>query len=80
MTGFDVMVFLGFYLFWVVGVYTYAIVKNYEVLGKWVFNIENGYVGVCKYPRFSLRWIEHIIDVVTARRIEDGCCKLGDGE
>jgi hypothetical protein len=51
--------------------YLYAIVQNYEILGFWVFDIYKGYIGVCKYPKWILGWLEHVVNVVTGRNVVD---------
>jgi hypothetical protein len=44
---------IGYYLFCVVGTYTYAVVKSHEILGFWSLKIQNGVVGIVKLPKWS---------------------------
>jgi hypothetical protein len=45
--------FVGYYVFCVASMYTYAVVKSHEILGFWSFKIQNGVVGICKLPTWS---------------------------
>lgn len=47
---------LGFYLLLSISTYTYAVIKSYEFIGIWKFKIENGYVGIIKFPRWLAFW------------------------
>jgi len=44
----------GYLAFCYVSLYTYAVVKSYEILGFWNFKAKDGYVGVCKLPKWML--------------------------
>lgn len=47
---------LAWYLLFSVSVYLYAIAKSYEFIGVWKFKIEDGYVGVIKFPKWLSFW------------------------
>lgn len=40
-----------------VATYAYAVLKSYEILGFWVFKMEDGYIGICKYPHWLMGWM-----------------------
>lgn len=50
-----------YYLFCSLSIYTYAVVKSWEFTNVWSFNVKDGYIGICKYPRWSLYWVEWIL-------------------
>lgn len=54
----------GYYLFVGLCTYAYAVLKTWEFTGAWKFNIKDGYIGVCKYPRYLLGWVEWIVNKV----------------
>lgn len=45
------------YVWLSVGTYAYAVFKNFELMGFWVFKIEKEYIGICKYPQWILGWV-----------------------
>ncbi len=49
-----------FYLFGCLAMYINAVVKTLDILGFWVFSIENSVVGICKCPKFMMFWMEWI--------------------
>jgi hypothetical protein len=51
---------VGFYLFAGLSMYTYAVVKSWEILGFWDFSITRTHVAMMSYPRWMLFWL-HII-------------------
>lgn len=55
---------VGYYLFAGLCVYVYSVIKSYEVTGFWSFKINNGYIALCKYPRWLLFWLEWIMKKV----------------
>lgn len=59
---------LGYYILCVLGIYIYAVVKSWEITGVWRFDIKDGYVGICKYPRFTLYWIEWVLNKIRGVR------------
>ena len=52
---------IGWYLFCGVTLYGYAVVKTHEITGRWFFRIHKGYIGVCRYPRWLLIWLELLV-------------------
>lgn len=52
----------GFYLFCCVSLYAYGVVKTFEYTGIWNFNVKDRCVGICKYPKWSLFWVEFILN------------------
>jgi hypothetical protein len=56
-----VILIVGFYLFCCLGLYAQAVVKSFEFTGIWKFDVKDGYVGICKYPKWSLFWVEYIL-------------------
>lgn len=55
---------LGFYLFYGLGMYAYAVIKAYEWTGFWDFSIKDGYVaGWIKYPKWVLGWLEGTVNL-----------------
>ena len=55
------LIFGGFYLVLGLGIYIQAIVTTYDVLGTWNFSITKETIGVCKYPYWTLFWLEKIV-------------------
>jgi hypothetical protein len=51
---------ISLYLLLGIGYYAYAVLKSYETTGCWAFKLKDGYVGLCKYPRGLLCWMELI--------------------
>ena len=49
---------VGYYIFCVVSVYTYAVVKSWEFSRVWNFKIIDGCVGVVKIPRMFRFWLK----------------------
>lgn len=49
---------IGYYFFCGISLYTYSVIKTKEYLGFWTFNIDKEYVGIMKYPRWTLFWLE----------------------
>lgn len=41
--------------------YAYCVVKSYEILGFWDFNIDAEHIGVCKYPKWLLYWVYWVV-------------------
>lgn len=54
------LLIVGYYLFCSLSMYIYAVVKTWEFTGIWSFKIEDGYIGICEYPKWSLSWVELI--------------------
>lgn len=48
---------LLFYLTFSVSTYIYAVIKSYEFIGVWKFKMEDGYVGVIKFPKWLSFWM-----------------------
>ena len=40
-----------------VSAYVYAVVKSREVLGFWNWKIDDGYIGICEYPKWLMGWM-----------------------
>lgn len=55
------IIFGGMYLALGLSLYVYAVVKTYEILGAWNFNITKESIGVCKYPYWTLFWLEKTV-------------------
>lgn len=58
------LLFVGFYLFIGISIYIYSVVKSYEILGFWCFDIAWGRIGICTYPKWTLFWLETIVDSI----------------
>lgn len=57
----SLFIFGGLYIALGLSIYIYAVVKTYEILGVWNFNITKESIGVCKYPYWTLFWLHMII-------------------
>lgn len=62
---------VGLYFALGISVYLYAVMINYESVGRWFFNIEDGRIGGVPYPKWLLFWLEHVVAVVTGRNVKD---------
>jgi hypothetical protein len=63
-----IVLIIGTYMALGLVAYGYAVVKTYEILGQWHFNIQNGFVGLFPYPKWLIGWLEHIVDIVGGRK------------
>lgn len=52
----------GYYLFCCLCFYAHGVVKTYEYTGAWNFKVKDGHIGICKYPKWSLFWVESIFN------------------
>ncbi len=55
-----ILIILGFYIFSGISIYVYCVIKTYEQIGVWSFEITDNFVGICKYPKWVLFWMEWI--------------------
>ena len=44
--------------------YTYLVIKTYEFVGVWTFEFKDGHVGIFKYPKWMLFWLEKLLNKV----------------
>ena len=44
--------------------YTYLVIKTYEIIGAWHFVINDEHVGIFKYPKWMLFWLEKPVNKV----------------
>lgn len=58
------MFFLLLYMAMGLCAYVYLAIKTYEFTGVWNFKIENGYVGIFKYPKWMFIWLEKLVNTV----------------
>lgn len=63
-----ILFIVGFYLFAGLGMYVYSVVKSWELLGFWRFDINKTHVVLCRYPRWLLFWLEIIISKVRSMK------------
>lgn len=56
-----ILILGGLYIALGLSLYAYAVVKTYEILGVWNFNITKESIGVCKYPYWTLFWLEKTV-------------------
>ena len=47
---------LLFYLAFSISTYIYAVIKSYEFVGVWKFKMEDGYIGIIKFPKWLSFW------------------------
>lgn len=55
---------LAMYILMGLCAYAYLVVKTYEIIDTWNFGISNGYVGIFKYPKWMLFWLEKPVNKV----------------
>lgn len=56
-----------YYLFCSLGYYGYAVIKSWEYTNVWRFKLEDGYIGICKYPKWALCWVEGWVEWLTTK-------------
>lgn len=60
-----VTLLVGYYLFVSSFMYMYSVVKSWEITNYWSFKPDKGYIGVVKYPRKFLFWIENASNTIS---------------
>ena len=58
---------VGIYLFTSLSLYSWSVVKTYEIVGVWDFKIHEDRIGVCKYPKWALGWVYKLVGVKTIK-------------
>lgn len=43
------------------GLFTYLIIKTYEILGVWRFDITRNHIGMFEYPYWLLSWLHWLV-------------------
>lgn len=63
-----VVYLIGFYLFSGISIYSYSVIKSYEMTDVWNFSIDKDFVaGIWTYPRWLLFWVEWITRIFKRR-------------
>lgn len=51
------------YLILGLSIYVNSVVQTYGYMGRWIFDIDRNYIGICKYPYWTLFWLHKLRSV-----------------